>query len=368
MKNQLNIVIKEACERGLISGVYSGVSAAVSVVKKKVRYRGCFSGGMTRYDLAGVPVEAGTLFDLASLTKPLCTTLCTLHLVYSGRVHWNDTCHTLLDKHSPEKKRITIENILHHASGLPAYKPYYLKFLPKSSQETAIQIICNIKNESLEYLTGTTCVYSDLGFILLGSFLEKVEKLSLDQLFKNQITEPLGLAEKIHFMPLEGSLQKEKSTIAATEDCPWRKKIMQGEVHDEHSWLMGGVAGHAGLFGTAEGVLCLCECLLDCWQDRDSHPAFSNDLIRHALNWKDSRQSWRLGFDSPTPGLSSSGSFFTPQSVGHLGFTGTSFWIDPEQNIIVVLLTNRVHPSRENIKIRKFRPFFHDFIMKRIRA
>jgi CubicO group peptidase (beta-lactamase class C family) len=127
---------------------------------------------------------------------------------------------------------------------------------------------------------------------------------------------------------------------------------------------MGGVAGHAGLFGTAQGVSRLCECLLDVWKGRCIHPAFDPVILRHALEAKNPQGVWSYGFDRPTPGASSSGQFFSAASVGHLGFTGTSFWIDPVQNVVVVLLTNRVHPTRENIQIRSFRPWFHDQIME----
>ena len=352
----------------MAEGVYSGVSAAVSVIKNKVRYRGWFSGGLTRSDQSGVPVEVSTPFDLASLTKPLCTTLCTLHLIASGKMHWEDAALSQLDPFLPlDKQSIIIRDILTHSSGLPAYKPYFREFDPRSSKDNRYPILQKIVNEPLQYFRGTTSVYSDLGFIVLGLLLEKVAQRPLDQLYRKTITEPIDLADKIFFMPSNSSVPTERTKMAATENCPWRKRIMQGEVHDEHCWLMGGVAGHAGLFGTAGGVLSLCECLLDCWQERASHPAFANNLLRYALNWKQPGEScWRLGFDTPSSGQSSSGRYFSPKSVGHLGFTGTSFWIDLERNVIVVLLTNRVHPSRENIKIREFRPYFHNLLMEKI--
>ena len=282
-------------------------------------------------------VELSTPFDLASLTKPLCTTLCTLHLIASGKLHWSQPGFSPQTPHLPEvKNRITIQDILNHSSGLPAYKPYFLEFDPQPSRKNSLHLIQKIENEPLQYPPGTTCLYSDLGFILLGQLLEQTAKIPLDHLFKGTITEPLHLTENLFFVPVGGSVSKDKVRMAATEDCPWRKKIVQGESHDEHCWLMGGVAGHAGLFGTAAGVLSLCECVLDCWQDRASHPAFSNDLLRYALNWKHPKESWRLGFDTPSRGRSSSGRYFSAQSVGHLGFTGTSFWIDPQHNIVEI--------------------------------
>lgn len=369
MQNQLNIVLKRACEKGLADGVYSGVSAAVSVVKEKVRYQGWFSGGVTRGDQSGLPVERSTLFDLASLTKPLCTTLCTLALIHSGKIHWKDNISSLGNFKIPKNKTsISIENLLYHASGLPAYQPYFLEFEPQPSRANIFPLLDKILIEPLLYSSGTRCVYSDLGFILLGALIEQIATVSLDSFYQKNIIEPLHLAENILFLPLKEGVRGEKKAIAATENCPWRQKVLQGEVHDEHCWLMGGVAGHAGLFGTATGVLHLCERLLDCWQERVDHPAFSNELLRYALNWKKGGESWHLGFDSPSPGQSSSGQYFSSQSAGHLGFTGTSFWMDPTRNIVVVLLTNRVHPSRENVKIKTFRPFFHDYVMEHLCA
>jgi len=226
------------------------------------------------------------------------------------------------------------------------------------------KILENILGESLVYETDSTSVYSDLGFILLGRIIEIVSETELDQLFKEKISKPLGMESQLLFCPIDRKKKVERLDVAATEDCPWRKSIIQGEVHDEHCWLMGGVAGHAGLFGTIEGVLGLCELLLDVWKGDANHPAFAAELLRYALTQKHPSSGWCLGFDTPTPGVSSSGRFFSPASVGHLGFSGTSFWIDPEKDVIIVLLTNRIHPSRENVKIRQFRPYFHDQLME----
>jgi len=118
------------------------------------------------------------------------------------------------------------------------------------------------------------------------------------------------------------------------------------------------------LFGTVTGVLDLCEILLDVWKGRTIHPAFSHETLQEALTAKQENNPWRFGFDTPAPGCSSSGTYFSPQSIGHLGFSGTSFWIDPEQDVIIILLTNRIYPSRKNEKIKVFRPYFHDRIME----
>jgi CubicO group peptidase (beta-lactamase class C family) len=204
-----------------------------------------------------------------------------------------------------------------------------------------------------------------LGFILLGALIENIAGVDLETLFSNCIINPFNRSLDLRFLSLENELKINKELVAATENCGWRKKQLQGEVHDEHCWLMGGVAGHAGLFGSIEGVMALCEDILDIWKDRTVHPAFPNALLQRALEKKHPKESWCLGFDTPS-GVSSSGRHLSPRSVGHLGFSGTSFWIDPEKDIVIVLLTNRIYPTKDNIKIREYRPFFHNYIMEKI--
>ncbi len=156
----------------------------------------------------------------------------------------------------------------------------------------------------------------------------------------------------------------EKHNIAATERCLWRDRIIQGEVHDEHCFLMGGVAGHAGLFGTLDGVLSLCTHIQKTWKGKKTGLPVDKRILDIALQRKYPDRTWCLGFDTPsTTGYTSAGKYLSKKSVGHLGYTGTSFWIDPEKYTILVLLTNRVHPSRENKKIKEFRPWFHDQVM-----
>jgi serine-type D-Ala-D-Ala carboxypeptidase len=367
MKNQLNILLKEVCEKGLAKGVFPGVSAAVSVWKNNEYHRGIFSGGLTRKEYRTAQVNDATYFDLASLTKPLCTTLSTLSFIDSGILTWHEPCLGVLDpSFQSEKRGITCHNILHHSSGLPAYNPYFSQFAPVSSPKNKVAIRDLILAEPFQYKSDTQCLYSDLGFIVLGQVMEKLTGSTLDHFYRTTILTPLHLEETLKFIPVNEDVSLDKNQIAATEKCDWRHTVMQGEVHDEHCWLMGGVSGHAGLFGTVGGVQLLCEFILDCWHGRKKHPAFGSELLCYALQWSDGENSWRLGFDSPSTGQSSSGRYLSPRSVGHLGFTGTSFWIDPEQGIVVVLLTNRVHPTRENLKIRAFRPFFHDYLIQGI--
>jgi CubicO group peptidase (beta-lactamase class C family) len=154
--------------------------------------------------------------------------------------------------------------------------------------------------------------------------------------------------------------------IAPTENCPWRKKILCGEVHDDNAYAMGGVAGHAGLFASARDIHYLLARLSRCLHGKDSF--LPQPLVQELLTKDESlsNSNFALGWDTPTPGKSGSGSYFSARSVGHLGFTGTSVWWDLDRDCHVVLLTNRVHPSRKNEKIRDFRPYIHDLIMKTV--
>lgn len=365
MEIQLNNILTSLASIGLEHGVFCGISAGVSFGAGDKRVRAFYSGGVTRNDALGIDINASSLFDLASLTKPLCTVLCALHLIDKGKLHWQSA---LGNCYPADKQAITMQHILQHTSGFPAYCPYYKNFSAYQHQNNKKRLLDIISRESLSYETGSTSVYSDLGFMVLGKIIEERSERPLHHLFCSKIATPLGLADQLKFLPLKNNLEIAHNQIAATEVCPWRKKTLQGEVHDEHCWLLGGVAGHAGLFGTVEAVVRLCECLLDIWKGRASHPAFAAPLLMHALSSKHQHSSWCFGFDTPSTGTSSSGKYFSPQSVGHLGFSGTSFWIDPEREVVVVLLTNRIHPSRENIKIRQFRPVFHNKIMELIIA
>jgi CubicO group peptidase (beta-lactamase class C family) len=321
--------------------------------------------GCTRVDGPGLAVTEETLFDLASLTKPLCTVLVTLALIGQGRLRLEDTLVRVFPGPLPaEKKLLCLWQLLNHSSGMLQYRPYFRDMERKPGHRSTAQLLEQLLDEPLVYPPGSESRYSDLGFILLGHVLEHCTGQPLSVSFGDQITKRLGLTRDLFFLPLDQPRPVERQLVAATEDCPWRGRVLQGEVHDEHAWLMGGVAGHAGLFGTLHGVLSLCEWLLDLWQGRVEHPHLPTSLIRTGLTRQLANSTWALGLDTPTVGASSSGSLFSARSVGHLGFTGTSFWIDPEREVVAVLLTNRVHPSRENMRIRSFRPQFHDRVMQ----
>jgi len=189
-----------------------------------------------------------------------------------------------------------------------------------------------------------------------------------------EIFKPLGLEKGIFFNPLEDIGKINPLDYAATEHCLWRNRVIQGEVHDENTAFVGGISGQAGLFGEVESVLKLTDFILDIWKGRKTHPNIRNSDLQYFLEVPDkAKESSRvLGFDTPEPEGSSAGSYLSRKSVGHLGFTGTSFWIDPERELVIVLLTNRIHPSRDNDKIRKFvekvESQYDLIITKRLRA
>ncbi len=300
-----------------------------------------------------------TVFDLASLTKPLATTLAVMKLIQQGKLDLEQNLGTVLPEfRNTNKKQIAIRNLLCHNSGLPDYRPYYIELLkiPYNFRKKALRNF--LINEPLIHPIGKNVLYSDLGFMVLEWIVEKVSGRSLDYFVIQDIYRPLGL-EHLFFVNLNS--ESYMDCFAATELCPWRKILLDGLVHDDNAYVVGGIAGHAGLFGTAMDVKVLLSSLLFAFHEH------SHDFKKELINKFFERQQGSdraLGFDTPSLSDSSCGSLFSKRSIGHLGFTGTSFWMDLDQSIIVILLTNRVHPSRDNNKIKKFRPILHDTVME----
>jgi len=299
-----------------------------------------------------------TIFDLASLTKSLATTLAVMKLIQQGQLDLEQNLGTLLPEiRDKDKKQITIRNLLCHNSGMPDYRPYYIELLkiPYNFRKKALRDF--LINEPLVYPIGKNVLYSDLGFMILGWIIEKVSGRSFDSLVVQDIYRPLRL-ENLFFVNLNS--KRYMDCFAATEFCLWRKILIDGSVHDDNAYVVGGIDGHAGLFGTAMDMKVLLSSLLFAFHGHSYN--FKKELINKFFErQKDSDRA--LGFDMPSLSDSSCGSQFSKNSVGHLGFTGTSFWMDLDRSIIVILLTNRVHPSRDNNKIKRFRPILHDTVM-----
>jgi serine-type D-Ala-D-Ala carboxypeptidase len=365
--------IQSTLQEAVHHGVFPGAVLAIRRGGEEV----CMvSAGRLSIDPPGDPVSAFTMYDLASLTKPLATVTSIALLAQEGQCDISDQ----VDKILPELQlapvgTATIRQLLTHSSGLPGWRPLYEQLSPHAALPSSREARRNagrhlmglIEKEPLIYPTGAKSLYSDLGFMLLGLVVERISGLSLDRFVIERIMRPLG-AVPLFFFPNdeEGRVRRGSviSLIAPTEFDTWRNRLLHGEVHDENAAAMGGVAGHAGLFGTADAVLAVTGAWLKAYQ---GHALLLDaTVVREWTRRQDiPGSSWAVGWDTPsTP--SSSGAHFSPHSFGHLGYTGTSIWVDPIRELEVVLLSNRVHPSRKNEAVRLFRPAMHDLICREI--
>lgn len=308
----------------------------------------------------GLSLSSNHFFDLASLTKPLTTVPLILYLFNKNVLEPETELGTLFENCPDNKNTITIKQLMSHSAGFAAHREFFKEFLSVPGKKRKKVLLQKILDEELVYKPGNNHCYSDLGFMLLGLIIEKIQGKEIGELARSYIYKPLELQDELYF---PGLAKKKGNTYVNTENCLWKKIMLNGSVHDDNCRALGGNMGHAGLFGTLKGVMTFCEHLLDQWQDRGQHPAYSNGLVKKTLK-RVGNSTWTMGFDMVSETGSSSGSYFSKRSVGHLGFTGTSFWIDPEKDCIAVLLTNRVHYGRENLKIREFRPAFHDLLLK----
>jgi len=312
--------------------------------------------GRFTYDEGASSVTPDTIYDVASLTKVLATTAMAMVLYERGLLRLEEPLAEVLPEFvasSDDLRRrdITLRMLLAHSSGLPAYEKLFLR---ANGREEMLRDACAVR---LTADPGTRAEYSDVGFILLGEVLERLADESLDSFCAREIFKPLDMIDT-HFEPRSGLLPR----IAPTEDDhEYRHQIVQGEVNDENAWSMGGVAGHAGLFSTAEDIAEFAACML-----RGGAPVFQRKTVELFTRRESSPPgtSRTLGWDTPSR-PSSSGQYFGPRSFGHLGFTGTSLWIDPDRELAITLLTNRTWPNRGSQEgIRRVRPAFHDAVVE----
>lgn len=368
-------VIQAALQSAVDEGVFPGAQLAV-------RLRGELQcvvvAGRLSSEPPGLPVQPTSLYDLASLTKPLVTGTSLLLLAQQAKVRLEDPVQEVLaELDGTSIGQATVKDLLTHRSGLPGWRPFYerlgargIGLEPSGGNHAVTQLVLKmIRDEPLLYARGERCVYSDLGFMLLGFLVERLSGMALDRWCEDAIVRPLR-ADPMMFCPTTGRAQLDvmcpmidASCIAPTEWDERRNRLLCGEVHDENAAAMDGVAGHAGLFGTAESVLAVSGAWLHGYHGRES--ILAGEFVRQFTTRQESvaRSSWALGWDTPSA-PSSSGSSFSERSFGHLGFTGTSLWIDPLRELEVVLLSNRVHPNRRNEKIKAFRPRIHDLVYR----
>jgi len=317
------------------------------------------AAGRASRDRKSPPVTLDTIFDLASLTKPLAATLAVMLLADRGLLHLSTKLGEVLTVPwlPADKRPLTLKSILAHRAGLPAWRPFYEK-VQAAPPEARPGLLAHLAAAApLEYEPETATVYSDLGFMLLKEVVEQVSGRDLAFFCRRELYEPLGLSV-LGFQP-KRRLNVEQSTWAATEEIGTPGCPAAGEVHDDNARSAGGVAGHAGLFGTGPEVFALIAGLYRAYYGQDSGLGLSPETVRRFLT-PVAPGARTPGFDVPSRGQSSAGRYFSLRSVGHTGFTGTSFWLDLERGQMVVLLTNRVHLDRDPGRIKAFRPRFHE--------
>ena len=351
----VRVLAQRAVDDGVTPGLVLGLAQG-----GQVRFLAAFGHRQIVPDVDGI--TADVVYDLASLTKAVVTSLLVMRGVGSGIWGLDDP----LDKHLPSlaaRPEVTLRRTLAHAGGFAAHRPLFEQVIedgvaPAQGRE---RIVTLAAAEPLAYQPGTRSLYSDLGFILLGDLVERGLGGRLDVLAEKFLFAPLGLRAT----GFSGSAALSGRKLAPTERCPVRGRMLVGEVHDLNAFAMGGVAGHAGLFANAADLLELASALCAAWRDTaptGGAPLVSAEVLR--LFWQPAGipgSTWRLGWDGPAATGSLAGDRLSRQAVGHLGFTGCSLWIDPERETSVVLLTNFVHPTaRKDPRFRALRPALHD--------
>lgn len=329
--------------------------------------------------IEATPIQIETVFDVASVTSSVVTATLAMKLVEAGmfsfdeRVSRYEQTFGVLGKSS-----ITIGQLLSHTSGLPNWLPFFEELLKENAgsrrgvitSRGARDYVYNVINR-LQIKAGGTparASYSDVGMILLGHLIETLTGVGLDRAATRLIFHPL-LMKSTSFVDLSmikrRGIHPVTDLIAPTEECSWRERLMCGEVHDDNAWVMGGIAGHCGLFSTAWDLHRLAFELLSCFHGESDFIA--PEVVRHF--WRgpgEFNEGWRFGWDSPSAENQMQGIGFSPQTVGHQGFTGCSVWIDPERRLEVITMSNRICPSRSNKKFLHVRPELHRRVLKAV--
>ena len=350
-------------ERAVLARAFPGAVLAVGKDGVLAHLR---AFGRLDYGAEADPVRPDTIYDLASLTKIVVTTTAAMILVDEKRLDLAKPVSSFLPGfHGGAKDKVTVEQLLTHSSGLDWWGPLYKDTVGHAAYLEKIQAM------DLVYAPGTKSLYSDLGLFLLGEVLERVAGEALDVVAQRRVLEPLGMKDTLYRPGPELTPR-----IAPTENDPWRGRVLRGEVHDENAFALGGIAPHAGLFGTAPDLARFAQMILS-GGVFEGRRIVSRETVERFTRLAGVPGSTRaLGWDTPTngtaarssspgtPGYSSAGTLFSARSFGHTGFTGTSLWIDPERGLFVILLTNRVHPSRQNDAIRQVRADVADAVVR----
>jgi serine-type D-Ala-D-Ala carboxypeptidase len=342
--NPVQLILHEAIAERAFPGAALVVSHGGTVVLES------YAGAHT-YDLDSVPVAAETIYDLASLTKVIVTTPLCMKLVEAGKLHLGDSLTSVIPEFTGDEgrpERVTFRHLLAHSSGLPAHRRYF------EHAHHLDQVLQQVYATPLEADAGERVEYSDVGFILLGVAIERVLGAKLDQLAQREIFTPLGISCSY------GPLAHVHHVPPTLEAVDFRDRRICGQVNDENAWVMGGVAGHAGLFGTARDVDAFAQMMLQA-----GAPLFTPGTVKlfSTRETSPAGTSRALGWDTPSQ-PSQSGKYLSPRSYGHLGYTGTSLWIDPERELAITLLTNRTYPDNTSQKIKQYRPRIQDAVIE----
>lgn len=310
-----------------------------------------------------VDLEVGKIYDyydLASLTKVIFSTSALMYAYSRNQFDVNAPVSQWLSWWP--HRQITLAQILSHTSKLRPWQPFYQKLDTTQPRSLRFKELKELLRQEFPSDQGRA-VYSDLNFLLVGFVLEEMYELSLEEIWA-ELKEQTGL-DTIHFNP-DNVPTFARELYGPTEVCEWRNKIIQGEVHDDNAWALGGVAPHAGLFGTIDDVCRWgCDLLAILRNEKRWLPeiVLRKFVSRHT---PEEIGDWALGFMLPTPGRASCGRLFSEKSFGHTGFTGTSVWMDPTRDLCVAILSNRTHPDRKNDRFVQLRPKIHDWIMEEL--
>jgi CubicO group peptidase (beta-lactamase class C family) len=330
--------------------VFPAASLAITSHGKLVALKAL---GRFTYEPISPPVAVATVFDLASVSKAVATTSMAMMLYERGLLDLDAPVVSIVPEFAGSDVRrgdVSVHMLLAHSSGLPAYEKLFLK------AKTRDELLAAAFTTSLATDPGTRAEYSDLGFIILAIALERVADESLDRFCQRELFGPLGMLHTTFNPPAAW-----RASIPPTsDDRSFRKRIIQGEVQDENASVLGGVAGHAGLFATAEDLAIFSHVLLQGGRPLVRPETLAIFTRREAAPAGTSRT---LGWDTPSS-PSQSGKYFSARSFGHLGYTGTSLWIDPERQLSITLLTNRTWPDCSNKAIKEVRPAFHDAVVE----
>lgn len=390
--NQRFQAVVDVLEGGVKDGVFPGAVLAVGLGDTLIfqraagrRYDADTVDGEKRFGAPAMRLD--TVFDLGSLTNIVVTTTIIMKLLEERRIKLDDRVSRYIEGFGVlGKSAITVGQVLSHQSGLAPWVPFYEELLNEHAgarmgiltSRGARQYVYNsINRSSLKQEPGTKQVYSDVGFILLGHMIEELTGQSLEKAAQRYVFQPLGMRSS-SFIDLSllrrGGIQAVPEMIAPTEECPWRKTILCGEVHDDNAWAMGGVAGHAGVFSSSLDLSKFAREMILAAYGRSTflRPEtlqlfWGRVTAEGAAHHFDS--GWRFGWDTPTKDNAMIDAELSDRAVGECSFPGCSLWLDPrgdtpQSGLSVVLLTNRVHPTRANKKIRAFRPQIHAAIVQ----